>query len=241
MPAPNRGCGFRTHPGRSASTIADTSTPHHPADVLRYPATPSPGDFGHTRQTLAALRRLHAHHDPPSLIDVGLSRRRDPTTGQRHNLIEGRPGWPATSPVPSRRSRASAHDIRGPVRADRPGPATTATWTPGCDAITSRARSVVDSSLADVHPIPVGDDDRGAWVVNHGVSSSRCPVPRRLAPPGSKPIGPRDPIRRHTWSSRGPAAPRGRPRIGARPMPGRRPRPGTAAWPARGARRAGRA
>src|SRR3954471_19774730 len=33
-----------------------------------------------------------------------------------------------------------------------------------------RVPAVVDSSMADVHPIPVGDDDRGAWVVIHGVS-----------------------------------------------------------------------
>src|SRR3954447_9680794 len=56
-----------------------------------------------------------------------------------------------------------------------------------------RVATVVDSSMADVHPIPVGDDDRGARVVNHGVLSSRCPVPRRLAWSGSKPTGPRDP------------------------------------------------
>src|SRR3954463_10381999 len=40
-----------------------------------------------------------------------------------------------------------------------------------------RVASVVDSSMADVLPMPVGDDDRGVRVVNHGVSSSRCPVP----------------------------------------------------------------
>src|SRR3954464_12446754 len=49
-----------------------------------------------------------------------------------------------------------------------------------------RVATVVDSGMGDVHPVPDGDDDRGAWVVNHGVSSSRCLVPRGLARPGSK-------------------------------------------------------
>src|SRR3954447_10113355 len=96
-----------------------------------------------------------------------------------------------------------------------------------------RVVAVMDPGMADVHPKPVGDDDRGVGVVGHRYSSSRCLARGRLAPPGWGPIGPRNPRRRHTWSARGPAAPRGWPSNGAHPMPGLPTRPGTASAPAR--------
>ena len=130
---PDRGSGPRTPPGRSASTVAGTSIRTPSNGCPPGPGDPSPGRFRTYQANPCSVCHLHRSSRSSIANRPGLVSAQDPPTGQRHNLIEGRPGWPATSPGAGAAGRGPrpVHTSEGLFDADRSGPRTAATGTPG--------------------------------------------------------------------------------------------------------------